>query len=127
MTNEPIVLPWTLWGEPWAEGGMGEVYLAEHPRIGRRVAIKVLHPEARRTPEAVARFLVEARASSEIRSEHVIDILDFGELEPGEPYLTMEWLEGMSPEQASGAGGMDHHCDPIFRDFRGSYRFWGCG
>ena len=76
------------------EGGMGTVYLAEHPRISRRVAIKVLHPEMQRTPGAAARFLTEARASSEIRNEHVIEILDFGEIQEGEPYLTMEWLEG---------------------------------
>src|SRR4051794_3303169 len=77
------------------EGGMGVVYLAEHPRITKRVAIKVLNPASTgERSDVVGRFLNEARAASEIRSEHVIDILDFGELPDGSPYLVMEWLEG---------------------------------
>ena len=78
------------------EGGMGVVYLAEHPRIGRRVAIKVLLPQLSSNPEVVARFFTEARASSAIKNEHIIDIIDFGELPDGSSYITMEWLEGES-------------------------------
>src|SRR5262245_48062045 len=78
------------------EGGMGAVYAAEHPRIGRRVAIKVLHSELGKSPEIVARFFTEARAANEIRNEHIIEILDFGELPDGTSYFIMEWLEGKS-------------------------------
>ena len=80
--------------EKIGEGGMGVVYLAEHPRIGRQVAIKVLLPEYSQNPEVVARFFTEARASSAIKNEHIIDIIDFGELPDKSSYIIMEWLEG---------------------------------
>jgi serine/threonine protein kinase len=77
-------------------GGMGAVYLAEHPRIGRRVAVKVLHPEQSKDPQIVTRFFNEAKAAHEIGSEHIIEILDFGELEDHTSYFIMEWLAGRS-------------------------------
>src|SRR4051812_26586083 len=77
-------------------GGMGAVFLAEHPRLKRHVAVKVLHPEMSRDAEMVARFFNEARAASDIRNAHIVDILDFGELSDGTSYLIMEWLEGRS-------------------------------
>jgi eukaryotic-like serine/threonine-protein kinase len=76
------------------EGGMGVVYVAEHPRIGRKVAIKVLLPEYSQNEEVVQRFFTEARASSAIKNEHIIDIIDFGELPDKSSYIIMEWLEG---------------------------------
>ncbi len=82
--------------EQIGEGGMGAVYLAEHPKISRRVAIKVLLPRLSRDPQLVTRFFNEARAASEIRNEHIVDILDFGELEDGSHYIIMEWLAGRS-------------------------------
>src|SRR5262249_966529 len=79
------------------QGGMGAVYLAEHPRILKQVAIKVLLPEVSRNPQVVARFFNEARAATEIRNEHIIDIIDFGgPAEDGSPYIIMEWLDGKS-------------------------------
>src|SRR3954447_22687236 len=83
------------------EGGMGVVYLAEHPRITKRVAVKVLHGalSGEQREDHLRRFLNEARAVSEIRSDHVIDIFDFGELADGSPYLVMEWLEGETLSQ----------------------------
>ena len=64
-------------------GGMGTVYLAEHPRLRRRVAVKVLHGEMSRDPDIVTRFFNEARAASDIRNAHIVEILDFGELPDG--------------------------------------------
>lgn len=78
------------------EGGMGVVYKAEHPQLNRRVAIKVLHPGTDRNPEAVHRFFNEARAARDMRDEHVVQVLDFGEMGDGAHYLVMEWLEGQS-------------------------------
>ena len=78
------------------EGGMGAVYLAEHPRIGRKVAIKVLLRELSANAQAVTRFFNEARASSEIRNEHIVDVLDFGELADGASYLVLEFLDGQT-------------------------------
>ena len=81
------------------EGGMGAVYLAEHPRIGRKVAIKVLLRELSANAQAVTRFFNEARASSEIRNEHIVDVLDFGELANGSSYLVLEFLDGRTLTQ----------------------------
>ena len=60
------------------EGGMGAVYLAEHPGIGRRVAVKVLHKNYIRDEQLLARFLNEARAANAIRHPNIIEILDSG-------------------------------------------------
>jgi serine/threonine-protein kinase len=88
------------------EGGMGAVYLAEHPRIRRQVAIKVLLPQFSSNPAVVARFFNEARAANEIRNEHIIDIIDFGELaDDGSSYIIMEWLDGRSLNSELQAAG----------------------
>ena len=76
------------------EGGMGKVYLAHHPGIGRRSAIKVLHANLAGDPAAVSRFFTEARASNAIRHPNIVEIFDSGTLESGAPYIIMEHLEG---------------------------------
>ena len=75
-------------------GGMGAVYLAENLDLGRRVAIKVLHARIGRDPAAVQRFRQEARASAAVGHPGVIDVLDLGETDAGEPFIVMERLEG---------------------------------
>jgi eukaryotic-like serine/threonine-protein kinase len=78
------------------EGGMGAVYLAEHPTIGRRVAVKVLHKNYIRDENLLGRFLNEARAANAIRHPNIIEILDSGTIADGTPFLVMELLEGES-------------------------------
>jgi serine/threonine-protein kinase len=78
------------------EGGMGAVYLAEHPGIGRRVAVKVLHREYTTDEQLLGRLLNEARAANAIRHPNIIEILDTGMRPDGTPYLVMELLEGES-------------------------------
>jgi eukaryotic-like serine/threonine-protein kinase len=78
------------------EGGMGAVYLAEHPSIGRKVAIKVLRSEMDHDPQLLTRFLNEARAANAIRHPNIIEVLDSGITEKGVSYLVMELLEGES-------------------------------
>ena len=73
---------------------MGAVYLAEHPQIGRRVAVKVLRPEMIREQQLLVRFLNEARAANAIRHPNIIEVLDSGTTPEGVPYLVMELLEG---------------------------------
>jgi len=75
---------------------MGAVYLAEHPGIGRRVAIKVLKAELDHDPQLLTRFLNEARAANAIRHPNIIEVLDSGTTERGASYLVMELLEGES-------------------------------
>jgi serine/threonine protein kinase len=78
------------------EGGMGVVFLGEHPVLGRKVAIKVIHPELSRNPEVVSRFMTEARSVSRIGNEHIVDVHDFGTTPHGEFYFVMEYLQGES-------------------------------
>ena len=83
------------------EGGMGRVYLAIHPLIGRQVAIKVLLPEVSANAAMVERFFNEARATTSLRHPGIVDVLDFGHHASGSAFLTMEFL-GSCP--AYGAG-----------------------
>jgi len=76
------------------EGGMGVVFLAEHPVIGRKVALKAIHPELSRNPEVVSRFMTEAKAVNQIGNEHIVDVHDFGNTSSGEFYFIMEYLQG---------------------------------
>jgi serine/threonine-protein kinase len=76
------------------EGGMGVVYLAEHPVIGRKVAMKAIHPELSRNAEVVSRFVTEAKSVNQIGHEHIVDISDFGNTPDGEFYFVMEYLQG---------------------------------
>jgi serine/threonine-protein kinase len=76
------------------EGGMGVVVAATDIQLDRRVAIKFLLPSALSNPDIVARFSREARAAAKIRSEHVVRVIDVGELDTGAPFMVMEYLEG---------------------------------
>jgi serine/threonine-protein kinase len=76
------------------EGGMGRVYLAEHVRMGRLSAVKVMSPALAPTPDAISRFNREASNASRINHPNVAAIYDFGETEDGTLYLAMEYVEG---------------------------------
>jgi serine/threonine-protein kinase len=76
-------------------GGMGVVVAATQLELDRAVALKFLLPEAAKDPDVVARFSREARAAARIQGEHVARVLDVGALEGGQPYLVMEYLEGV--------------------------------
>jgi serine/threonine protein kinase len=76
------------------EGGMGEVYSAEHVHIDKKFAIKLLKPEIVSNAEAVTRFRQEARSSSSIGHRNIIGIDDFGQLTDGRIYMCMELLNG---------------------------------
>ena len=78
------------------EGGMGSVYRATHVQLRKTVALKVLHTEMTRYPEAVARFEREAIAASRIDHQNVAVATDFGRLEDGTFYLVLEYVEGES-------------------------------
>jgi serine/threonine protein kinase len=75
-------------------GGMGAVFLAEHPLIGKRVALKVIHRELANNREVVSRFFQEARAVNKIGNEHIVEIHDFGVTPEGDHFYIMEYLEG---------------------------------
>jgi serine/threonine protein kinase len=79
-----------------AEGGMGTVYSAIHPIIGKKVAIKVLSGRLAKNSNAIRRFVLEARAVNDIRHPGLVDIFSFGRLTDGRPYYVMEFLDGRS-------------------------------
>ncbi|HVJ15341.1 MAG TPA: serine/threonine-protein kinase [Polyangiaceae bacterium] len=80
--------------KPLGEGGMGQVYLAEHEAIEKPIALKVLHAEYAHKGDIVARFQQEAISASRIKHPNVLDVFDFGQLDNGCFYLAMEFLEG---------------------------------
>ena len=76
------------------QGGMGSVYLAEHPEIGRQVAIKLIAEHLAHHPTLPKRFVAEAKAVSRIHHPGVVDIYDFGQTSDGQLYYVMEHLSG---------------------------------
>ncbi|MBA3540147.1 MAG: protein kinase, partial [Deltaproteobacteria bacterium] len=78
------------------EGGMGAVYGARHPLIGKRVAIKVISRDLSASTSAVERFVLEAQAVNQIGNQNIVDIFSFGRLDDGRSYFVMEWLQGES-------------------------------
>lgn len=80
---------------PLGAGGMGEVFRARDPRIGRDVAVKVLPPEFAADPDRLQRFEREARATGALNHPNVLSLYDVGTADVG-PYLVSELLEGES-------------------------------
>lgn len=75
------------------EGGMGNVYLAEHTAIGRKVAIKVLRPELAKNEEIRKRFKNEASVMAHLQHPNIVNLIDYYESEEG-LFLIMEYVEG---------------------------------
>lgn len=76
------------------EGGMGAVYQATNLAIGRRVAIKILNAAVANREDVRRRFELEAKAAAVISHPGIVDVLDMGHTEEGEPFIVMEHLEG---------------------------------
>jgi serine/threonine protein kinase len=75
---------------------MGMVFEAEHVRLRRRLAVKVLAQHLAKDAHALARFNREAEIISQLQHPHVVQVSDFDTTEAGEPYLVMELLAGES-------------------------------
>jgi len=82
-----------------AEGGMGQVYRAEHVKLRRPVAIKVLHPEIDAVGNFARRFEREAIAAARLDHPNCVGVSDFGELDDGGCFLVMELVEGTSLDE----------------------------
>jgi hypothetical protein len=75
-------------------GGMGVVFLATHIALERQVAIKIMLPALAENSNAIQRLLREARCAAMITSEHVVRVMDTGQLDTGQPFIVMEYVEG---------------------------------
>jgi eukaryotic-like serine/threonine-protein kinase len=76
------------------QGGMGAVYEAVHQVLGRKAAIKFVHPQYARNEDVVSRFFNEARAAGLIQHPGIVEVFDVGRTGDGVPYLVMEMLGG---------------------------------
>jgi len=118
------------------KGGMGTVYLAEHPAIGSKVAVKFLNESMASEPQTVARFYDEARAVNLIGHENIVGIYDLNLLPPRRYYYVMEYLEGSTLAALEKAGRVEtevaldillqlcdalqcaHECGVVHRDLK---------
>lgn len=83
-------------GEKLGEGGMGEVYMAEHQFLKRPCALKLIRSETNANPVAIARFEREVQAASVLNHPNSLEIFDYGRAEDGTFYYVMEYLPGLS-------------------------------
>src|SRR5262245_64953345 len=84
---------------PIGAGAMGEVWRAEHATLGTTVAVKLVDTANREdAQETLARFEVEARAAAQLKSPHVVHILDYG-ADGRVAFIAMEFLEGENLEK----------------------------
>ncbi|HZU37127.1 MAG TPA: protein kinase [Gemmataceae bacterium] len=102
-------------------GGMGVVYAATHTVMGRRVAIKVIHPEFTCNAAAKERFGREARAAARLAHPNLVAAHDAGEYQ-GQPFLVMEYVDGESLAQRLDRLGplpVADACDAVWQAARG--------
>ena len=88
-------------------GGMGAVYEGFDTRLDRRVAIKILPDEAGDDPHTLARFEREAKAMAALDHPNIVHIHDYGQTSDGNPYLVMEFIDGMDVHQLRRSGALD--------------------
>jgi len=90
---------------PIGSGGMGEVYVARDPSLGRKVAIKMLPPRMATDPDTLARFTQEARSASALNHPNIVTIHEVG-TDDGAPFIVMEYVEGRDLRSMLNAGAI---------------------
>jgi serine/threonine-protein kinase len=89
-----MVTPNVRLSRPLGVGGMGSVWLADHQALKTNVVVKFIAHELSQDEQALSRFAREAAAASQVKSPHVVQMLDHGVSSDGTPYIVMEHLEG---------------------------------
>jgi tRNA A-37 threonylcarbamoyl transferase component Bud32 len=121
------------------QGGMGEVYLAEHRLLKRPCALKRIHPKFLDNPDQLRRFEREVKATAQLRHPNTVEIYDYGRADDGTFYYVMEFVPGMNLEelvlrygpfpservvhilrQVCGALREAHRCGLVHRDIKPS-------
>src|ERR1700729_1539297 len=87
-------------------GGMGEVYLAQDLRLGRKVALKMLLPELTRDERDLRRFEHEAQATSALNHPNILTIYEFGQAD-GLRFIVSEYIEGLTLRYKMASGRME--------------------
>ncbi len=82
--------------EEIGHGGMATVYRAHDPRLGRDVAVKVIHPHLRDSAEVAHRFSVEAKAVAKLHHPNIVEVFDVSAEDEDEQYLVVELLRGLT-------------------------------
>jgi len=77
-----------------AKGGMGMIYEVTNIRLGRTFALKTITAEAAQDPEVLQRFRREAEIVANLRHPHIVEVVDWDQLDDGAPFLVMEYLQG---------------------------------
>ena len=89
-------------------GAMGTVYRARHVRVGREVAIKVIHECLIADPDMVARFEREAAVAARLDHKNVISVIDVGETPAKQKLMVLELARGESLAAIVGRGALEH-------------------
>lgn len=120
-----------------AKGGMGTIYEVRNTRLGRTFALKTITAEAAQDPEVLARFRREADVVANLSHPHIVEVVDWDQLDDGAPFLVMEYLRGESlaariaevgglpwpqiariADQVLGALGVAHRAGVVHRDLK---------
>jgi serine/threonine-protein kinase PpkA len=122
MTDEPLHIHGYKIDRLLARGGMAEVYLAEQLSLGREVAIKVMDSHTHDIDFA-ERFLHEARLLAPLNHSNLVTIYDFGQLEDGKLYLSMEYLQGGDLEERLTKGVTEKMALRVLKELVSALRF----
>ena len=88
--------------EEIGHGGMATVYRARDPRLGREVAVKIIHRHLRDNAEVAMRFVAEARAAAKLKHKGIVEVYDVSRDEDRERYLVAELIRGATLRKVLG-------------------------